>query len=152
MRTGRPLKELTLSADERLKLEQWARRPKSAQRLALRSRIVLACASGLTNTQVAHQLRVTMPTVGKWRSRFLEDRLEGQFNDRRHIGKTPILISQSGKTQFRESGNPSLANRKEPGRMLAGGLAFKPLKLLQVRIRLFQELIFRDLNHSRKSS
>ncbi len=39
MPTGRPLKELTLSDDERLTLEQWARRPKSAQRLALRSRI-----------------------------------------------------------------------------------------------------------------
>jgi transposase len=83
MKTGRPLKELTLSADERLKLEQWSRRPKSAQRLALRSRIVLACASGLTNTQVAQQLRVTMPTVGKWRSRFLEDRLEGLIDEPR---------------------------------------------------------------------
>jgi len=83
MKTGRPLKELTLSDDERLKLEQWARRPKSAQRLALRSRIVLACASGLANTQVAQQLRVTMPTVGKWRSRFLEDRLEGLVDEPR---------------------------------------------------------------------
>ncbi len=83
MRTGRPLKELILSDDERLKLEQWARRPKSAQRLALRSRIVLACASGLTNTQVAQQLRVTLPTVGKWRSRFVEDRLQGLIDEPR---------------------------------------------------------------------
>lgn len=83
MRTGRPLKELTLSEDERLKLEQWARRPKSAQRLALRSRIVLACASGLSNTQVARQLRVTLPTVGKWRGRFLEGRLEGLIDEPR---------------------------------------------------------------------
>jgi transposase len=83
MRTGRPLKEVTVSQDERLKLEQWARRPKSAQRLALRSRMVLACASGLSNTQVAQQLRVTMPTVGKWRGRFLEDRLEGLIDEPR---------------------------------------------------------------------
>src|SRR5438270_760284 len=52
MPSGRPLRELALSDDERVKLEQWARRPKSAQRLALRSRIVLACASGLSNALV----------------------------------------------------------------------------------------------------
>jgi transposase len=83
MRTGRPLKELTLTDDERLMLEQWARRPKSAQRLALRSRIVLACGSGLSNTQVARQLHVTLPTVGKWRGRFLDDRLEGLVDEPR---------------------------------------------------------------------
>lgn len=83
MKTGRPLKELVLSDDERSKLEQWARRPKSAQRLALRSRIVLACASGQSNTQVAQRLQVTMPTVGKWRSRFLEGRLEGLVDEPR---------------------------------------------------------------------
>jgi transposase len=83
MRTGRPLKEITLSEDERLKLEQGARRPKSAQRLALRSRIVLACASGLSNTQVTQQRGVTMPTVGKWRGRFLEGRLEGLVDEPR---------------------------------------------------------------------
>jgi transposase len=83
MKTGRPLKDLSLSDDERLKLEQWARRPKSAQRLALRSRIVLACASGVSNSDVAKRLGVTMPTVGKWRSRFLEDRLEGLVDEPR---------------------------------------------------------------------
>jgi len=51
-------------------LKQLARRPKSAQALALRARIVVACASGLSNTQVASQLRVSKPTVGKWRDRF----------------------------------------------------------------------------------
>jgi transposase len=83
MRTGRPKKPLTLSDDERQKLEQWARRPKTAQRLALRSRIVLACADGKTNGQVAVELHVTMPTVGKWRARFLEGRLEGLIDEPR---------------------------------------------------------------------
>jgi transposase len=83
MKTGRPLKELILSSDERIKLEQWARRPKTAQRLALRSRIVLACASGLSNTQVAQKLNLTLPTVGKWRSRFIDDRLEGLLDEPR---------------------------------------------------------------------
>ncbi|MDR7464219.1 MAG: IS630 family transposase, partial [Armatimonadota bacterium] len=50
MRRGRPLPPLTLTADERETLERWARRPKSAQALALRARIVLACAAGKTNS------------------------------------------------------------------------------------------------------
>jgi transposase len=77
------LKPLTLTDDERAKLEAWARRPKTAQRLALRSRIVLAAADGRSNTDVAAELRVTMPTVGKWRRRFLEDRLEGLADEPR---------------------------------------------------------------------
>jgi transposase len=83
MKTGRPKRALTLDPDEKQTLEQWARRPKSAQRLALRSRIVLACAEGLNNTQVAQRLGVTLPTVGKWRARFLEDRLEGLVDEPR---------------------------------------------------------------------
>lgn len=83
MRTGRPKKPLTLSDDERQKLEQWARRPKTAQRLALRARIVLACAEGKSNITVAAELQVTMPTVGKWRTRFVEDRLEGLIDEPR---------------------------------------------------------------------
>jgi transposase len=74
---------LTVSDDEREKLEQWARRPKSTQRLALRARIVLACAEGRSNTAVARQLRVTLPTVGKWRARFIADRLEGLADEPR---------------------------------------------------------------------
>ena len=49
--------ELVLSEDERATLERWARRPKSAQRLALRCRIVLACAAGASNLEVARELR-----------------------------------------------------------------------------------------------
>jgi len=66
---------LTLSGEERETLQRWARRPKSAQVLALRSRIVLACADGSTNTEVAARLGVNKVTVGKWRARFGERRL-----------------------------------------------------------------------------
>jgi transposase len=62
---------------ERATLERWARRPKSAQALALRCRIVLACADGLTHAEIAATLGCNPVTVGKWRRRFAADRLDG---------------------------------------------------------------------------
>ena len=82
MPIGRPLAPLTLTDDERAKLTAWSRRPKSAQRPALRARIVLA-ADGRSNTVVAADLRVTLPTVGKWRSRFRAKRLDGLTDEPR---------------------------------------------------------------------
>src|SRR5262249_20421618 len=82
-RRGRPTVELALSDEERATLSRWARRRKSSQALALRSRIVLGCAGGLTNKQVAAQERVSLPTVGKWRARFVEARLDGLVDDPR---------------------------------------------------------------------
>jgi transposase len=80
---GRPKAALELTDDERATLRRWARRPKSLQALALRSRIVLACADGLPNTKVAEQLGVNKVTVGKWRARFVEHRLEGLTDEPR---------------------------------------------------------------------
>lgn len=76
-------KPVVLSEEERSKLEAWAGRPTSQQRLALRARIVLMCAKGLKNTVVAQSLRVCKPTVGKWRERFQEHRLEGLTDEPR---------------------------------------------------------------------
>jgi transposase/transcriptional regulator with XRE-family HTH domain len=76
-RTGRPKAPLILTDDERQTLERWSRRAKSSQALALRCRIVLACATGATNKQVAAELGVSLPTVGTWRSRLVTRRLEG---------------------------------------------------------------------------
>ena len=67
MPIGRPKSLLVLTDDERTTLINWANRPTSAQRLSLRARIVLACAEGRTNTEVAATLKITLPTVGKWR-------------------------------------------------------------------------------------
>src|SRR3954470_2917791 len=74
---------ITLTDDERAKLTDWARRPTTAQRLALRARIVLAAADGHTNTAIAADLRVTLPTVGKWRQRFLDHPLDGLTDEPR---------------------------------------------------------------------
>lgn len=83
MRTGRPMPPLTLSSDERETLERWARRPKTAQAVAQRARLVLICAEGRPNTAVAAALRVSLPTVGKWRRRFLAQRLDGLLDEPR---------------------------------------------------------------------
>ena len=66
-----------LSEAERRTLENWAKRRKTAQGLALRARIVLACAEGRSNTAVAARLGVSRTTVSKWRARFLARRLDG---------------------------------------------------------------------------
>jgi transposase len=77
------LEPLELSDEERSTLERWARRPKSAQALAFRCRIVLACATGTSNSLVAEQLGTRRETVAKWRSRFLQLRLEGLHDEPR---------------------------------------------------------------------
>lgn len=74
---GRPKSELMLTEAEREQLVAWTLRRKTAQALALRARIVLACADGVTNRAVAARQHVTPQTVGKWRARFLEQRLDG---------------------------------------------------------------------------
>jgi transposase len=82
-RTGRPLSALELTEQERSQLVRWERRRTSSQALALRSRIVLACAHGRSNTEVAAALGVSQPTVGKWRRRFCELRLDGLVDEPR---------------------------------------------------------------------
>ena len=74
---------LELSDEERRVLTGWARRRTTAQALALRSKIVLECAAGRPNTEVAERLGVSRETVRKWRSRFAADRLEGLSDEPR---------------------------------------------------------------------
>ncbi len=74
---------IELTDEERDRLEAWSRRPKTAQALALRSRIVLGAADGLSNGEIAARERVSRPTVTKWRNRFAEQRLEGLLDEPR---------------------------------------------------------------------
>ena len=83
MRTGRPRKPLILSEEERERLQSLAHRARSQSLLARRARVVLASADGLDNKSVARKLRVSLGMVGKWRSRFLESRLEGLYDEPR---------------------------------------------------------------------
>src|SRR6266478_4460259 len=83
MRTGRPTPLVVLTAEERQTLEQWARRPTTAQGLAQRARLVLACASTKTNGEIAATAGGTRQTVGRWRHRFVRKRLQGLLDEPR---------------------------------------------------------------------
>src|SRR4030095_645185 len=93
MRRGRPIAPLMLTQVEQATLERWSRRPKSAQALAQRARVILACADGSSNTVVAARLKLTMQTVGKWRSRLVNKRLCGLLDEPR-VG-TPLRLSDT---------------------------------------------------------
>src|ERR1035441_88868 len=96
-RTGRPKTELALNDEEREQLVRWERRRSSSQALALRSRIVLSCAEGRSNTDVAVACGVSAPTVGKWRRRFCELRLDGLVDEPRPGRPRTITVEQVEK-------------------------------------------------------
>jgi transposase len=83
MALGRPKTRLIVSPSEREALRRLTQRRRTAQAVALRARIVLACAEGRLNQEVADELRVTRGTVGKWRQRFIERRLDGLYDEPR---------------------------------------------------------------------
>ena len=83
MRTGRPKKPLEIADEDRDKLRTIALRPKSAQAMAMRARIVLSCGQGMSNSEVARKLHMAGATVGKWRERFRKLGLEGLLDEPR---------------------------------------------------------------------
>ena len=83
MRTGRPKSELVVTPEQRVELERLARRRTTAQALALRARIVLRCTEGGHNGDVAQELGVTRQTVGRWRTRFIQNGIDGLLDEPR---------------------------------------------------------------------
>lgn len=80
---ARPKAELVVTEEEREELISLTRRHRTAQAIALRARIVLSCSAGLDNKAVAAVLGVSQPTVGKWRARFMAERLDGIYDEPR---------------------------------------------------------------------
>lgn len=80
---GRPSAPLILTAEERAYLERQVRRHRVARSLSERCRVILRCADGLPSKSVASELGVHEHTVGKWRRRFLKDRIEGLLDEAR---------------------------------------------------------------------
>lgn len=80
-RTGRPKAKLEITDAEREELERFARRMRINRHLALRAKIILHCSEGLTNVAVGKKLKVSNATVGKWRKRFIEHRVEGLYDE-----------------------------------------------------------------------
>ena len=138
-RGGRPKAELRLTDAERARLTRWARQASTAQGLALRARIVLACAAGRDNKDVAADLRVAEATVARWRRRFLASRLHSltdqtpRKNEKKLIA---IAAPASGKTSRVDS-------RPKPG----GGavLAAERRDLLVARLERDGKLIAKDV-------
>ncbi len=93
-RTGRPAAVIELNVAERDQLVRWARRAKSSQLLATRSKIVLACADGLSNNDIAARLGVSTAMVTKWRTRFVTRRLDGLVDEDRPGRPASITVEQ----------------------------------------------------------
>jgi transposase len=83
MSTGRPKKPLEIADEDHEKLRMLAHRPKSAQAMAMRARIVLSCGREMSNSEIARKLHITGATVGKWRERFRQFGLEGLLDEPR---------------------------------------------------------------------
>jgi len=89
-RIGRPTVALVLSAEERDELERLVRRIRINRSIGFRAKIILACAAGIANTEAAQRCRTSNQTVCKWRKRFIEERLDGLFDEPRVGGPRKI--------------------------------------------------------------
>lgn len=106
---GRPKADLVLDEVERAQLVRWARRAKTAQYLSLRAKIVLRCAEGVSNKQVAADLGVDESTVNRWRARFVTER--GRSAGRAPAGSTAVDPARPGRG--RDRGDPESSPGKD---------------------------------------
>jgi transposase len=122
---ARPKPELVLSDDERQTLAGWAARPTSAQRLALRARIVLACAAEPSNKAVAARLGVCRATVGIWRGRFVARRLDGLADEPRPGAPRAVTDADVERvvTRTLETRPPNATHWSTRGMARAAGLS-----------------------------
>jgi transposase len=104
MRTGRPKQALRVSEEERRRLGSLAQRARSLPAVARRARVVLACAEGLDNRAVAKKLRCSLGMVGKWRARFLKERLEGLYDEQRPGAPRKISDEQIEQVVISDAG------------------------------------------------
>jgi len=127
---GRSLPLLELSEAERRELQSLASRRSTAQGLAERARIVLACAEGDQNQQVAARLGVAKNTVGKWRRRFLDQRLEGLRDEPRSGAPRTIEDEQIEALIVRtlESTPPDATHWSSRGMAKASGLSISTVQ------------------------
>lgn len=91
MQRGFRAPQITLSPFERETLEGWTRRRKTAQAHAFRARVILECATGATSSEIAAKLETSRLTVGKWRKRFADERLDGLLDEPRPGAPRKIL-------------------------------------------------------------
>jgi transposase len=139
-RAGRPTVAIGLTDEEREPLLRWSRRHSSSQALALRSRIVLACADGRPNTKIADELGCDRVAVGKWRHRFAAERLEGLVDAPRPGAARTIsdedleaVVVESLETTPKDAthwSTRSMAQRHGIGRQTVSEIAPLPVPLL----------------------
>jgi transposase-like protein len=117
---------LVLTGDERRTLENWVRRRRTAQGLAQRARIVLACAQGGSNAAIAARLGGSRTTVRKWRTRFLRDRLDGLPDEPRPGEPRTITDAQVEEARELLRTRPSPLTWDQTGKLRGGHPAWPP--------------------------
>jgi transposase len=126
------LEPLVLSEDERHALENWVKRRSTAQGLALRARIVLACAQGGSNLAVAARLGVDRKTVTRWRARFLRERLDGLTDDPRPGVPRTLTDAQVEEVVVRTLEEVPEGATHWPERELARRVGMSPPSVLRI--------------------
>jgi transposase len=106
MRRGRALEALQISTKERAKLTEMVEDSECSKRLRTRARIVLLCATGASNLEVAKKTRTFPATVIRWRTRFLKQRIDGLYDDSRSgrpaktVASAPLVLSDKERTEL----------------------------------------------------